>query len=265
MNKKAYRAIWISDVHLGTKGCQATQLYSFLKSHRSEYLFLVGDIIDGWRISTSKWYWPSAHNQVLRQILRKSEKENTKVFYITGNHDEFLRDYIEEHDVSMGNIEVVNEAFYETSRGEKLWIVHGDAYDGITRHHRWVAVIGDAAYNFLLSTNTWFNSCRKFFKMPYWSLSKAVKQKVKSAVSYIFEFENTVAREASKLDVDGVICGHIHHAEKKRIHNMNYYNCGDWVESCSALVEDEKGEIQIVYWMDDEKSVAIKPPVKTNQ
>lgn len=248
--KISYEAIWISDVHLGTKGCQAALLTSFLKHHRCKNLFLVGDIIDGWRISSSKWYWPSDHNKVLRQILRKAEKEDTNVFYIVGNHDEFLRDYIAEHNFIMGNIQVVDETFYETTKGEKLWITHGDRYDGVTRHHKWVAFIGDYAYHFLLWSNGWFNSIRKLLKLPYWSLSKAIKQKVKSAVSFIFEFEKTVAKEAKKRQVDGVICGHIHHAEKKKIDGINYYNCGDWVESCSALIEDENGEIQIVYWTD---------------
>jgi len=151
MSKKVRcNAIWISDVHLGTKDCKAALLCSFLKHYQTDNLFLVGDIIDGWRISTSKWYWPSEHNQVVRQVLRKSEKENTKVYYVTGNHDEFLRDYISEHSFIMGNIEVVDEAFYETAKGEKVWIVHGDDYDGVTRHHRWVAIAGDIGYNFLL-------------------------------------------------------------------------------------------------------------------
>jgi UDP-2,3-diacylglucosamine pyrophosphatase LpxH len=145
-------------------------------------------------------------------------------------------------------VRVVDEAFHMTSRGERLWIVHGDAYDGVTRHHRWVALLGDIAYNFLLWSNRWFNGLRKILRLPYWSLSSAIKHKVKSAVSFIFEFEHTVAKEAQKRGVQGVVCGHIHHAEKKRIGDINYYNCGDWVESCTALVEDEHGELQIVRW-----------------
>ena len=248
MSKKTWRAIWISDVHLGTRGCKAALLHSFLKSHRCEKLFLVGDIIDGWSISTSKWYWPSEHNRVVRQILRMSEKDNTRVYYIPGNHDEFLREYIAEHQFLMGNVSVVDEAFHITSKGEKLWIVHGDAYDGVTRHHRWVALLGDIGYNFLLWSNRWFNLARRVLRLPYWSLSSAIKQKVKSAVSFIFDFENTVAREAHKRGVDGVVCGHIHHAEKTAINGINYYNCGDWVESCTALIEDEQGELQIIRW-----------------
>lgn len=246
--KKYYRTIWISDVHLGTKGCKADQLNSFLKNHRCDFLFLVGDIIDGWRIKKSKWFWPHSHNQVIRKILRKAEKENTQVLYVAGNHDEFLREYISEHTMSMGNITLVDEAFHSTSSGEQLWIVHGDAYDGITKYHKWVAILGDTGYNFLLWANTHFNSIRKMLGLEYWSLSKAIKNSVKGAVSYIFEFENTVAKEAQKRNVDGVVCGHIHHAEKKEINNINYYNCGDWVESCTALVEDDSGEIQIVTW-----------------
>jgi UDP-2,3-diacylglucosamine pyrophosphatase LpxH len=252
MTKKSWRTIWISDVHLGTRGCKAELLHSFLKAHHCEQLYLVGDIIDGWRIATAKWYWPSAHNQVIRQILRKSEKDNTRVTYITGNHDEFLRDYIAEHNFQMGNITVVDDAIHTTLKGEKLWIVHGDAYDGVTRHHKWVALLGDAGYNFLVWSNRWFNGLRKVLKLPYWSLSRAVKNKVKSAVSFIFEFERTIVKEALKREVDGVVCGHIHHAEKKMLNDIMYYNCGDWVESCTALVEDEFGEIHIMHWGDAE-------------
>ncbi|MES2605608.1 MAG: UDP-2,3-diacylglucosamine diphosphatase [Pseudomonadota bacterium] len=248
MEKKCWNAIWISDVHLGTRGCKATQLHAFLKANTCEKLYLVGDIIDGWRIATSKWYWPGEHNKVVRQILRKAEKEGTKVFYIPGNHDEFLREYIAEHQFHMGNVVVVDEAFHTTANGERLWIIHGDAYDGVTRHHRWVALLGDAGYNFLLISNRWFNQLRKLLHLPYWSLSAAIKNKVKKAVNFIFDFEHTVARETAKRGFDGVICGHIHHASKKQIDGINYYNCGDWVESCTALAEDAAGNIDIIHW-----------------
>jgi UDP-2,3-diacylglucosamine pyrophosphatase LpxH len=251
MKQRQCRTIWISDIHLGTRGCKADLLNQFLKAHRCDNLFLVGDIIDGWRIATNKWYWPVEHNRVVRQVLRKSEKENTSVYYIVGNHDEFLREYIAEHTFEMGNIKVVDEYRYETAKGEKLWVIHGDAYDGITRHHRWVALAGDAGYNFLLWSNRWFNSVRRIFNLPYWSLSKAIKHKVKKAVSYIFEYENTVARETAKRKMDGVVCGHIHHAEMKTINGIRYYNCGDWVESCTAIVEDMKGNLEIVTWTDE--------------
>lgn len=250
MKKQRSRTIWISDVHLGTRGCKAALLNDFLKANQCDNLFLVGDIIDGWRISTSKWYWPSEHNRVVRQILRKSEKENTNVYYIVGNHDEFLRDYIAEHNFEMGNIRVLPEFHYETAAGKNLWITHGDAYDGITRHHKWVALAGDAGYNFLLWSNNWLNDLRKLFHLPYWSLSKAIKHKVKKAVSYIFEYERTVARETRKRGMDGVVCGHIHHAEIKDIDGVTYYNCGDWVESCTALLEDMAGNITICHWTD---------------
>jgi UDP-2,3-diacylglucosamine pyrophosphatase LpxH len=255
---KHCRTIFISDVHLGTKGCKAELLNSFLKAHRCENLFLVGDIIDGWRISSTKWYWPSAHNRVVRQILRKSEKEKTNVFYVVGNHDEFLREYIAEHNFEMGNIKVVNEFRHETAKGDNLWVIHGDAYDGITRHHRWVALAGDAGYNFLLWSNRWFNGIRRAFNLPYWSLSKVIKHKVKKAVSYIFEYENTVARETAKRKLDGVVCGHIHHAEMKTINGIHYYNCGDWVESCTAIVEDMAGNLDIVTWTDSDVDHAEK-------
>lgn len=250
MKKRAYRTIWISDVHLGTRGCKAAFLNSFLRQHSCDTLYLVGDIIDGWRISTAKWYWPSEHNQVVRQILSKSEKENTKVYYITGNHDEFLRDYIAEHRFEMGNIQVLDEAYHTLAGGKTVWVVHGDAFDGVTRHHRWLAFAGDLGYNFLLWSNRWVNGFRRTFRLPYWSLSRAVKHKVKKAVSFICEFEGALAREARKREVDGVICGHIHHAEMKVIDGIDYYNCGDWVESCTALAEDRNGNISIIHWAD---------------
>lgn len=260
MAKKNWRTIWISDVHLGTRGCKAALLHSFLKTNRCDTLYLVGDIIDGWRLSGGKWYWPSDHNKVVRQILRKSEKEETRVVYITGNHDEFLREYIAEHDISLGNIAVMDEAFHETADGRRLWIIHGDYYDGVTRHHRWVAVLGDVGYNFLLWSNYWFNKLRRVLRLPYWSLSQAIKHKVKKAVSFIYEFEHTVAREARKRGVQGVVCGHIHHAEHKWLEGVEYYNCGDWVESCTALVEDEEGSISILRWsehMDQSDNVVL--------
>ncbi len=248
MEKQCWNTLWISDVHLGTRGCKATQLHAFLKSNTCRKLFLVGDIIDGWHMTTNKWYWPGEHNQVLRQILRKAENEQTEVCYIPGNHDEFLREYLSEHQIEIGNIKVLTEATHVTARGEKLWIIHGDAFDGVTRHHRWVALLGDAAYDFLLLSNHWFNQVRRWLRLPYWSLSGAIKHKVKSAVSFIFDFEHAVARETARRGFDGVVCGHIHHAENKLVDGIRYYNCGDWVESCTALAEDADGDIQILRW-----------------
>ncbi len=266
MEKKCWNTLWISDVHLGTRGCKATQLHAFLKANTCNKLFLVGDIIDGWRIATSKWYWPGEHNQVLRQILRKAEKEHTEVFYIPGNHDEFLREFLSEHHIQMGNIKVLQEATHVTSRGEKLWIIHGDAFDGVTRHHRWVALLGDAAYDFLVFSNRWFNLVRRWLHLPYWSLSGAIKHKVKSAVSFIFDFEHVVAHEAAKRGFDGVVCGHIHQAAKKQIDGIYYYNCGDWVESCTALAEDAQGNMEIIHWSDQlpavDNVVQLKLPAK---
>jgi len=248
VEKKCWNTIFISDVHLGTRGCKAAQLHSFLKANSCHKLYLVGDIIDGWRISTSKWYWPGEHNKVVRQILRKSENEQTQVFYIPGNDDEFLREYIAEHQFLMGNIAVLDEATHVTKTGDRLWIIHGDAFDGVTRHHRWVALLGDAGYTFLLWSNGWFNQLRRLLHLPYWSLSAAIKHKVKQAVNFVYDFEHTVAREAGKRGYDGVVCGHIHQAQKSLIDGINYYNCGDWVESCTALAEDEHGEIHILHW-----------------
>lgn len=245
--KTYYRTIWISDVHLGTKGCKAGHLNAFLKSHRCDYLYLVGDIIDGWRLKHG-WYWPSLHNRVIRRILRKAEKEGTKVVYVIGNHDEFLRTFAQEATLELGNIKVVDEAFHETVFGNKFWVVHGDAYDGVTRYHKWVAFAGDTGYNFLLWINRHLNVVRKLIGLRYWSLSKAVKNKVKRAVSYMFEFEQTVAKEARKRHADGVVCGHIHHPETKLIQGVYYCNCGDWVENCTALVEHSDGQINLIQW-----------------
>lgn len=252
-HRKYYRTIWLSDIHLGTKGCKSEYLYAFLNHHICDYLYLVGDIFDTWGLRTRRFYWPSLHNKIVRMILRKAEKEGTEVIYIPGNHDEFLRGYINAgHTLQMGNIKIVNEACHETIDGKKYWIIHGDRYDGITRHHRWVSVLGDVSYSFIISMNHIFNRIRRWLKLPYWSLSRAIKLNVKKAVSFIYEFEHTVAKEAMKREVDGVICGHIHEPKIKeyssRKRNVIYHNCGDWVESCSALVENHHGEIEIIHW-----------------
>lgn len=244
-----YPTIWISDIHLGTRGCKAAFLFSFLKAHTCDTLYLVGDIIDGWRIKRG-FYWPSVHNIIVRRILKMAEKQGTQVYYIAGNHDEFLREFISAHTLEMGNIQFRDEVFHTTLDGKKLWIVHGDAYDGVTKYHRWVAYLGDIGYNFLIWANTHVNWLRKLLGLRYWSLSRAIKNRVKSAVSYMFEFETTVAKEAAKRKVDGVICGHIHQVALKKINGIIYANCGDWVESCTAIVEDTDGTLRVIEWAD---------------
>ena len=238
-----YRAIWISDVHLGTPGCKADFLLDFLKNHESDYLYLVGDIIDGWQLKKS-WYWKHSHNDVVQKILRKARK-GTKVTYIAGNHDEMLRDFL---GLSLGDISLVNESTHTLLDGRVLWITHGDLFDGIIQHAKWLAYLGDSAYSFVLKLNNWFNHIRHRMGLSYWSLSQYLKHKVKNAVSFITEFENVLVDETRRRGFDGVVCGHIHKAEIREIDGILYCNDGDWVESLSALVETHTGELKLVHW-----------------
>lgn len=245
-----YRAIWISDTHLGTKGCKAEFLLDFLRCNESEYLYLVGDIIDGWQLRRS-WYWAQTHNDVIQKVLRKARK-GTHVTYIPGNHDEFARQYVE---LMFGGISVASSAVHEMVDGRKLLVLHGDEFDGVVRYAKWLAVLGDKAYSFALELNHWFNVLRRRFGYPYWSLSAFLKHKVKNAVQFIDDFESVVAREASAQGMDGVVCGHIHKAEIKQLDGILYCNDGDWVESCTALVETLDGELEILHWADAQHTV----------
>ena len=240
---RRYRAIWISDVHLGTRGCKAAFLLDFLKHTESEFLYLVGDIVDGWRLRRS-WFWNQLHNDVVQKLLRKARK-GTEVIYVPGNHDEMLRDYLDLH---FGGVFVTGEAIHETADGKRLLIIHGDAFDGVVRYARWLAFLGDRAYNIALVLNHWFNKARLALGYPYWSLSAFLKHKVKNAVNYIGEFEHAVASEAKRRGTDGVVCGHIHKAEMRQIEGILYCNDGDWVESCTALVEHMDGRLEILHW-----------------
>jgi len=238
-----YRTVWISDLHLGTRGCKAEILLDFLKHVQCDTLYLVGDIIDGWRLKRS-WYWSEAQTEVVQEVLRKVRK-GTKVVYIPGNHDEALRDYL---GLVMGGVQVEGEVVHRTAAGKRLLVLHGDQFDTVVRYARWLAVLGDFAYTYLLAANTWVNQLRKILGMPYWSLSQYLKHRVKNAVEYISKFEDVVADEARRRGVDGVVCGHIHHAEMRDIDGILYCNDGDWVESCSALVEDRQGKLSILRW-----------------
>jgi UDP-2,3-diacylglucosamine pyrophosphatase LpxH len=238
-----FRAIWISDIHLGTPGCQAEALLDFLKHTESELLYLVGDIIDGWQLRRS-WYWPQAHNDVVQKILRKARK-GTRVIYVPGNHDEFARKYL---DHSFGGVEVAHEWVHQRADGKRFWITHGDLFDGVIQHAKWLAYVGDWAYEFTLKLNAWLNRLRGRLGLPYWSLSRYLKLKVKRAVSFIGDYERAVAREARKREVDGVVCGHIHHAELREIDGLIYANDGDWVESLTALVEHANGRMELLDW-----------------
>ena len=243
-----YRTIWISDFHLGTRNTKADFLLDFLKNNDSEYLYLVGDIFDGWALGKS-WYWPQLHNDVVQKLLRKVRK-GTKVTYIPGNHDEFARGFV---DMNFGGIATKMQSIHTTVDGRQLLILHGDRFDGVIKYAKWISVLGAAAYEISLVMNRWFNNIRKWMGLPYWSLSAYLKNKAKKAVQHIAEFEKVVVNEAKKYEVEGVVCGHIHHAEIKDINGVLYCNTGDWVESCTALVEHVDGKLEVIRWSDPEK------------
>lgn len=238
-----YRSIWISDIHLGTTGCQAEKLLDFLRRTESDYLYLVGDIIDGWQLKR-RWYWEQSHNDVVQKILRKSRK-GTFVTYIAGNHDEAMRHFL---GMAFGGIAIEDEAVHITNDGRRLLILHGDRFDGVIQCAKWLAYLGDYLYDVTLKLNQWFNWARRHMGLPYWSLSQYLKHKVKNAVSYITAFEVALAREAKNRGMDGVICGHIHKAEMRDIQGVLYCNDGDWVESLTALVETQEGELKLLQW-----------------
>jgi UDP-2,3-diacylglucosamine pyrophosphatase LpxH len=238
-----YRAIWLSDIHLGSSGCQANYLLDFLRHNESEYLYLVGDIIDGWQLKKG-WYWPQAHNDVVQKVLRKARK-GTHVVYIPGNHDEAVRQFT---NLAFGDIHVREEVFHTTLAGKRLWVVHGDLFDGVIQHAKWLAYLGDSAYTVILVLNRWFNRIRSRLGFQYWSLSQYLKHQVKNAVNFISSFERVMTDEARRRGCDGVVCGHIHKAEIRDMDGLLYCNDGDWVESLSALVETLEGELRIVYW-----------------
>jgi len=238
-----YRAVFISDLHLGTPGCQAEALLDFLKSHTSDTLYLVGDIVDGWQLRR-KWYWPQAHNDVVQKLLRRVRK-GSRVVYIPGNHDEFARDFVEHH---FGGIEVLEEATHTLLDGRKLWLIHGDYFDAVVQYAKWLAYVGDSLYELTLRLNRHFNKLRAKFGLRYWSLSAYLKGKVKKALNFVTDFENAVANEALKRGYQGVVCGHIHRAEIRMINGVLYCNDGDWVESRSALVEHMDGHLELIFW-----------------
>jgi UDP-2,3-diacylglucosamine pyrophosphatase LpxH len=240
------RTLWISDVHLGTTECKATELLILLKHVEPQTLYLVGDIVDGWQLK-KRWHWPQAHNDVVQKLLRKARK-GTQVIFIAGNHDEFVRQFI---GLNFGGIEVAHEKFHHTADGRKLWVIHGDHLDSVITHAKWLAKLGDELYLFTLKLNNMLNQWRRYFKMPYWSVSLFLKHQVKNAVTYIDNFERTLALQAREKHCDGVVCGHIHKAEiRDVIHaegKTQYLNCGDWVESCTALIEDNQGTIRLLH------------------
>ncbi|KND17541.1 serine/threonine protein phosphatase [Pannonibacter phragmitetus] len=239
-----YRALFISDVHLGTRGCQADLLLDFLKYNDAETVYLVGDIVDGWRLKRS-WYWPQAHNDVIQKILRKARK-GARIFYIPGNHDEFLRDFLGTH---FGGVEVADSVVHTAADGREYLVIHGDQFDVVIRHAKWLAFFGDKAYVTALALNTGFNLVRRRLGLTYWSLSAWAKLKVKNAVNFIGRFEDALSDEARRKGVHGVICGHIHHAASHDIDGIHYINTGDWVESCTAVAEHHDGTFEVIRWV----------------
>ena len=238
-----YRTVWLSDIHLGTPGCQAFYLLEFLRVHRADKLYLVGDILDGWQLR-NRWYWPQEHNDVVQKLLRMARK-GTRVTYIPGNHDELTRQFI---GLSLGDIQILEDDVHETADGRRLWITHGDLFDGVMQHARWLARLGSWIYDLLLKANRWLNVIRRRFGLPYWSMSQYLKHQAKSAVSFISDFEHVMTEEARRRNCDGVVCGHIHKAEIRDIDGILYCNDGDWVESLTALVETHEGQLQLIHW-----------------
>jgi UDP-2,3-diacylglucosamine pyrophosphatase LpxH len=244
--RKRYRTIWISDVHLGTRGCNSDMLIDFLDHVDSDTMYLVGDIIDGWRLK-KKFYWPQAHNDIVRRIMKRA-KRGDRIVYVPGNHDEMFRQFT---GMNFGGVEIRRHAIHETADGRRLLVIHGDEFDAVMLSQRWLAHLGDAAYEITMGLNRWVNRFRRMFGMPYWSLSKYAKSKVKNAVAFITRFEEVVARAAGARGVDGVVAGHIHAADMRTIHGVEYYNDGDWVEGCTALVEHFDGRMEILHWADE--------------
>ncbi len=244
--RRRYRAVWVSDVHLGTRGCNAALLIDFFDHVDCDTMYLVGDIIDGWRLK-KRLYWPPEHNDVVWRVLKRAGR-GTRVVYIPGNHDEMFRQFA---GLDFGGVEIRTRSVHEGADGRRFLVLHGDEFDAIMLAHRWLAVVGDHAYTLLMKLNYAVNRARAVLGLPYWSLSKMAKNRVKNAVQFIGRYEQVVAHEARVQGVDGVICGHIHHAEMRSIDGIAYCNDGDWVEGCTALVEHDDGRMEILHWAEE--------------
>jgi UDP-2,3-diacylglucosamine pyrophosphatase LpxH len=245
-SKNKVSAIFVSDLHLGTRASQDQHFLEFLKAYDAKTLYLVGDLIDGWRLKRSGWYWPQGHNDVLQKLLRKARK-GTKVIYIPGNHDEFLRNFL---GLKFGGVKVVDRVVHRTVDGRRFLVLHGDQFDMVVRHAVWLASLGDVLYDMALWLNRQVNGVRRRLGFTYWSLSAWAKHKVKQAVNYMGRFEEVLVAEARREGVDGIVCGHIHHAAIEHYDGVTYLNSGDWVESCTALVEHLDGRFEIIRWLD---------------
>jgi UDP-2,3-diacylglucosamine pyrophosphatase LpxH len=245
--KKQYRSVWISDIHMGTKHSQVEALLDFLKVVDCKYLYLVGDFIDGWELKF-RWFWREEYNTLIQKLLRKSRKQ-TKVIYITGNHDEFLEQFI---GMKFGSVTIAREVIHTAADGKKYLVIHGHQADGLTHFNHLLEKLGSHLYNWILDFNLYFNRLRRAMGFGYWSLASFLKFKAKSAVKFVTEYETTLASMARSHQADGVICGHIHRAEMREIDGVKYLNCGDWVESCTALVEDFDGNIQLIHFHEND-------------
>lgn len=252
VNPRTVRSIFLSDIHLGTRACQAEQLLSFLRHYESSYLYLVGDIVDFWAMSRSI-HWSRNQNTVVQKFLKRA-RHGTRVIFVPGNHDEVLREYV---GTSFGDIELVQEHIHVAADGRRYAVLHGDEFDQVTRHHRWVAILGDVAYNLLVRLNAWLSLARRTLGISgYWSLSGYAKRKVKSAVGFIYDFEDSVMHAVRDRGLDGVICGHIHSAAIRDIGGLIYINCGDWVDSCTAIVEHHDGRMELIHWLAESPQTA---------
>lgn len=261
---KAYRTIWISDLHLGARASQARRMLDFLKHHDSEQLYLVGDIFDGWALKR-RWLWTQDYNDVIQKLLRRARK-GCKITYIPGNHDSFARTY---DGMKLGGITIKRQTKHTTVDGRLLLVLHGDEFDGAAASARWLAELGSVAYAFVIRVNHVFNRVRRILGYDYWSLSAWLKHKVKDAVNHIDRFEQYAGETAAQAGCSGVVCGHIHRAAIRELENVTYYNTGDWVESCTALVEHFDGSMELVTWLpelpDEAPATAKPPPVLAEQ
>jgi UDP-2,3-diacylglucosamine pyrophosphatase LpxH len=243
-------SLFISDVHLGTRDSKATELNDFLKRYDCKNLFIVGDFIDGWRMQKNV-YWRKSHTRVIRRILKMS-KRGVNVHYITGNHDEFLRKFANNR---FDNIHLVNRLTHTTEDGKRLLVIHGDQFEGVTHAHSVLKWIGDWGYDWLMAANRAFNFVRAKYGYGYWSFAAFLKHHIKRARRYILDYEDSASRFAAKQDFDGIVCGHIHLAAKKELNGVTYYNTGDWVESCTAVVEALDGSMNLVNWFEQRDQI----------
>ena len=241
---RRYRTVFISDLHLGSRGCKADCLLDFLRHVESDYLYLVGDIVDGWRLR-KRWFWPEQHHEILHRLLTRAAR-GTQVIYLPGNHDEALRQWIGR---TFAGVRILHDAIHHTADGRRLLVIHGDGFDGVCREMKWLARLGSVAYDASLWLNTWLNRLRRWLGLSYWSLSGFLKDQVKAACKFIDRYEQTISIEARRRGACGVVCGHVHKPEMRTIEGVQYFNDGDWVENCSALVEHFDGRLELVDWL----------------